>query len=259
MKVLAMGLPRTGSASICKALEILEYNSVYHGIKAIDSPKDWVILDRAADATFPCLPSYTGKAFTHEDWEELYGPCEAVTDTASLFGLRLIEAYPKAKVLLVIRDFEPWYKSMEEGVMQNLWGPLANLSVNFIEPILGSIAGAASRKVLLGFFEAHSPDEARRNARMAYDKHHRELQEAVPANQLLVYRMGDGWGPLCEFLEKPVPDQKFPHVNEAAALRDTIKKKITKNTKAALMVILPWIVGVGAVAAGSWMAVIRLF
>lgn len=30
--------------------------------------------------------------------------------------------------------------------------------------------------------------------------------------------MADGWGPLCEYLECPVPKQKFPRLNDSAAL-----------------------------------------
>lgn len=252
MKVLAMGLPRTGSASIAEALRILGYDGVYHGINALSSPADWTILSRACDATFPNLPTYTGKPFTKEDWEELYGPYEATTDVAAVFGRHLFEAYPDTKVILVIRDFDAWFRSIDEGVLSSLWGPMATVSANVIEPILGSVAGAASRKMMLGLFRAQSVEECRRNAREAYDRHHRELREAVPEGQLLEYRMGEGWEPLCEFLGKPVPDTEFPWVNEAAALKKVVMDRIKANAKAALKKVAPWVVGAGAVAAGTW-------
>ncbi|KAH7313590.1 hypothetical protein B0I35DRAFT_276090 [Stachybotrys elegans] len=254
MKVLAMGLPRTGTASMAKALEILGYQGVYHGIKAIDTPQDWVVFSRAADATFPSLPTYTGKPFTQEDWEELYRNCEATTDLASVFGKSLTSTYPNAKVVLVIRDYDKWYKSIDEMVLKQLWGPLADFSVNYVEWVLGSQAGPASRKLMLGFFQAKDADEARRNARAAYDRHHKEIQEAVPQEQLLVYHLGDGWEPLCKFLDKPVPEGvEFPWVNEAEMLRKTITDKAKRDMTAAAMKLLPWVVGAGAIGAGSWM------
>jgi hypothetical protein len=33
-------------------------------------------------------------------------------------------------------------------------------------------------------------------------------------DRLLVWSVGEGWGPLCEFLELPVPDVPFPHIND---------------------------------------------
>ena len=36
----------------------------------------------------------------------------------------------------------------------------------------------------------------------------------MPADRLLVYDVRDGWGPLCEFLGKPVPEGELPHLNK---------------------------------------------
>ena len=41
----------------------------------------------------------------------------------------------------------------------------------------------------------------------------------MPADQLLVYEVGQGWEPLCEFLGVPVPDEPFPHLNDTASFR----------------------------------------
>ena len=53
------------------------------------------------------------------------------------------------------------------------------------------------------------------------------FQSLVPQDQLLVYRVGDGWGSLCEFLGHDVPDKDFPHENKAGT-RDTISGKYVK-------------------------------
>ncbi|KAK7430916.1 hypothetical protein QQZ08_002444 [Neonectria magnoliae] len=255
MQVLAPGLLRTGTASIAEALTMLGYKDVYHGIKAIDNDKDWEIFSRAADATFPVLPTYTGNPFTREQWDELFGHCEGITDLAAPFAPQLIETYPEAKVLLVVRDFDKWYKSMDEGVIQSLWSVIGNFSVTFVEPTLGTVAGFASRKMMLGLFAARNVEELRANAREAYDRHHRVIREMVPPEKLLEYRMGEGWEPICEFLGKPVPDGEFPWVNEAAELQRTIANKVRRNMMAAAMVIMPWVGGAVAVGVGSWFMV----
>ena len=44
--------------------------------------------------------------------------------------------------------------------------------------------------------------------------HNEEVKRTVPADRLLVWSVKEGWGPLCEFLELPVPDEPFPHIND---------------------------------------------
>ncbi|KAJ4022815.1 hypothetical protein NW761_014963 [Fusarium oxysporum] len=251
MKVLALGLPRTGSASIAEALTILGYKGVHHGLKAIDSLDDWKVINRAADATFPVLPTYTGEPFTRDEWDELYGPCEAGTDMAALFATQLVKVYPNAKVILVVRDFDKWYASYET-VFEQLWSFGADLAINYAEPLIGFETGVASRKAILGFFEAKNVQEARNNARVVYERHYRQLRDVVPPEKLLVYRMGEGWEPMCGFLDKPVPDVEFPWVNEAAALKAKISKKIKSHIARAAIVVMPWVAGVLALAIGLW-------
>jgi len=50
----------------------------------------------------------------------------------------------------------------------------------------------------------------------AIDRYHAEVQEAVPSDRLLVWSVSEGWEPLCEFLEVPVPDAPFPKLNDGA-------------------------------------------
>lgn len=97
MQVLTLGLPRTGSASICEALKILGYKEVHHGIGALNLPHEWPVFSAAADACVSSLPSHEpGRTFSTTDWDAIFGPCEAVTDIGSLFGLS-VSAYPNAK------------------------------------------------------------------------------------------------------------------------------------------------------------------
>lgn len=257
MKVLCLGLPRTGSTSIAEALSILGFQGVHHTSKGIYNMREWDVLDRAADATFPCLPTYTGQPFTRADWDELYGSYEATTDASSMFAPELIRTYPEAKVLLVERDYDKWHRSVFDSLVATVWSPMTNFSLRFIEPLIGFRGGTATRKLILGLFDAATPEEARRNARMVYDRHGRRIREMVPPEKLLVYRMGDGWEPLCEFLGKDVPDVEFPWLNEAAMLRRIAMEIFVRNSLTAAGVVLPWAAGLGAVVAGVWMVVKR--
>ena len=51
--------------------------------------------------------------------------------------------------------------------------------------------------------------------KQVFNDYYAELRALVPPENLLEYKMGQGWEPLCEFLEVPVPQgKKFPHVND---------------------------------------------
>jgi hypothetical protein len=46
-----------------------------------------------------------------------------------------------------------------------------------------------------------------------YLAHNQAVKDEVPADQLLVFESSQGWAPLCQFLEVPVPDEPYPKVN----------------------------------------------
>ncbi len=56
----------------------------------------------------------------------------------------------------------------------------------------------------------------------AFGRYNREVQEVVPAERLLVWTPSDGWDPLCEFLELPVPELPFPRVNDSGEFAERI-------------------------------------
>ncbi|EZF33303.1 hypothetical protein H109_07612 [Trichophyton interdigitale MR816] len=253
MEVLALGLPRSGTLSMANALSILGYQNVHHTLTDKDGGEAaWRVFSRAADATFPDLPTYHGRAFSREQWDEVYGGREAVTEAAALFAPQLIKVYPDAKVILVKRDFDRWYTSMDRVVFQGLWCPMATVFCAVIQPILGTSGVSAMRKVLLGFFQARDVEGVRKNARVVYDRYHLEIEDLVPRGQLLHYRMGQGWEPLCEFLGKPVPDAEFPWANEEAELMKKREKMLRDYLMTAGGIVGRWALGVGALGFALW-------
>ncbi len=52
-----------------------------------------------------------------------------------------------------------------------------------------------------------------------FNKHIESVKSIVPPDKLLVYRVTDGWEPLCDFLSVPLPDKPFPHLNDRARMR----------------------------------------
>jgi hypothetical protein len=53
-----------------------------------------------------------------------------------------------------------------------------------------------------------------RDFMIAYFKRHTdEVVKAIPKDRLLVYEVGEGWEPLCRFLDVAVPTTDFPREN----------------------------------------------
>ena len=47
----------------------------------------------------------------------------------------------------------------------------------------------------------------------AFERHTAEVRRAIPKDRLLVLEVAQGWKPLCEFLDVPVPNVPFPRLN----------------------------------------------
>ncbi|KAI7157543.1 hypothetical protein KC349_g5539 [Hortaea werneckii] len=220
MKVLNLGLFRTGTSSLREALSILRFQKVYHMSYVFQQkPSDSKIWLRAFDAKYRNL----GAPFSREDWDEILGDCDAVSDfPCAAFSEELIAAYPEAKVILSVRDTpEIWYKSVLQTVwyvhMQSPLAPDKLLGQPVFERFLPSLFRMGKR-MFSDVFEADFP----RTGIDVYNEHIERVRTLVPQNNLLIFNVKDGWMPLCDFLGLPVPVAQepgdFPRVNEGQAV-----------------------------------------
>lgn len=181
------------------ALQALGYNETAHGFDIVSHPEIGAPWMDAVNAKF----LGKGKPYGRAEFDALLGHCAAVTDfPCACFWEELMAAYPKAKIILVERDVEDWYKSFDETVVTELFSKVADVIVDYVEPLIGSQVGPMSRKIIYGYFHAKTPDEVLQNAREVYREHYRRIREATPKERLLEYRLGEGWGPLCDFWGK---------------------------------------------------------
>jgi hypothetical protein len=65
-----------------------------------------------------------------------------------------------------------------------------------------------------GTFDGRFADRA--FAVKVFEEHNAAVRREVPAGRLLEFEVADGWEPLCEFLDRPVPDHDFPRLNDTA-------------------------------------------
>lgn len=63
--------------------------------------------------------------------------------------------------------------------------------------------------------ECFSNNDYGATARQRYLEHYEHVRNVVPKAILLEITATDGWGPLCEFLEQPVPESEYPKINDS--------------------------------------------
>lgn len=167
-----------------------------------------------------------GKPFQREDWDQLLGHCQAVTDTpCAVFYRELLDAYPDAKVILTVRDSpRQWWESQMRTVMpffdkfslpprtwanwlyrQFLPPPTALDKVNYMLPRYYDMYRLLAEDLRTGGSRGLE----------WYEQYNTEIQRIVPKERLLVMNVKEGWEPLCRFLGTERPAWEFPVANSS--------------------------------------------
>ncbi|KAL5358602.1 P-loop containing nucleoside triphosphate hydrolase protein [Aspergillus floccosus] len=262
LQVIGAGLPRTGTASLSAALEILLDGPVYHcgtqtTMGSAGDIEAWMEIltcrqsadQKDRDMVLPLI---------HQRLDGFV----AITDApGSQLVPELMQLYPDAKVICSVRDPVLWAKSMNQvHGYTSLWFlkvlllPLPRMW-NFVD-YLWLLTGQWGERYVDE--EVRGDTIVRRNAKATgdlllneemYAKHVEWLKEIVPEERLVFFDVNDGWEPLCRALGKDVPkDIAFPHMNDSEAIERTAKYHIQRA-------LMRWmgIVAVGVGIAGYTM------
>jgi hypothetical protein len=204
LEVIGVGFGRTGTLSLKLALEQLGFSSCYHMRELFAHPghaETWTAMAKGEPPDWPSLyKSYRSAV----DWPTAY------------FWRELIEYYPKAKILLTLRDPEKWYDSMAGTIFTAISGAYPDGAT---EPQLPDEAPEiAKSQIICGktiisdkVFQGRFSDK--QHCISIYNEHNAAVQRTVPADRLLVLEVKDGWAPLCKHLGVPEPDTPFPKSN----------------------------------------------
>jgi hypothetical protein len=213
MRVIGAGLPRTGTLTQKLALEQLGLGPCYHWVNVIADLDQVGVWDRALDGEQP--------------WEEVFAGHQSTVDwPGGYFYRELAEAYPDAKVLLSVREGESWERSFTETITTMSHGsslmPLLSRARAEVDPRWRSYLALVDR-MFWGpqgtFAEGHElPSEMIEQM----ERHNEEVVRAIAPERLLVWEVGEGWEPLCEFLDVPVPAEPLPHAND----RETFVQRV---------------------------------
>jgi hypothetical protein len=121
-------------------------------------------------------------------------------------------------VLLSVREPQAWEASMRQTVWAVRHGEslirLLSSAQAHVNPQWQGFINMIDRLVWEGRGTFASGHETPEELISTMERHNEEVKRNVPPERLLVWSAGEGWEPLCEFLELPIPETTFPHIND---------------------------------------------
>jgi hypothetical protein len=205
MKLIGAGLPRTATTTQMIALEMVGL-PCYH------------MRDMMGDLA-TSVPQFRKALEGNADWDEIFEGKESTVDwPASYHWRELMDVYPDAKILLSVRDADVWVRSMENTINQVFFGDTLMHHLSRAQYAIDPLYAAwidLLREMNFGERGAWAGTNGEPGPMAeAMERWNQTVIDTVPADRLLVWNPREGWEPLCEFLDVPVPDTPLPHVND---------------------------------------------
>jgi NADH:ubiquinone oxidoreductase subunit len=204
LKVIGAGVGRTGTYSLKLALNQLGLGPCHHMEEVLHNQPVHVPLWAAAVNGQP-------------DWEAIYKGYESAVDwpTAGFFR-ELSAAYPSARFVLTHRSPESWARSFSETIYKLM------AEKDHVPPEMHAWLELGTGVIAKTGF----PRGLDMSSLMqAFTDHNDAVKAAIPADQLLVYQVKEGRGPLCAFLGVPAPADPFPRTNDRGEFWDRVSGK----------------------------------
>jgi len=208
MRVVGVGFGRTGTWSLKIALERLGFGPCHHMFEIVEHPA----------RAHAWLDAVRGEP----DWDTVFAGYRSTVDwPAAAFWRQILDAYPESVAILTVRDPGRWHDSVMSTIFRGdrqAHTPVGRALLRIAtvgRADLRAVAELNETVVRDGVFAGRPGD--REHAIKVYEQHVAEVKATVAPERLLVFDLRDGWEPLCAFLGVPVPDEPFPHANDAAA------------------------------------------
>lgn len=201
LKVIGAGVGRTGTYSLRLAINQLGLGPCYHMEDVLQNQPVQV-------------PLWVTAAKGHPDWEAIYEGYESAVDwPTARYYRELIAAYPTAKFILTLRSPESWAASFSATIYKLI------AQRDQAPPEMRAWIDMGSNIIADNGFRDGLDDAG---LIRAFNAHNDSVKAAIPAEQLLVYQVKEGWEPLCAFLDVPVPAEPFPRTNDRAEFWDLV-------------------------------------
>jgi hypothetical protein len=195
LQVIGSGFGRTGTMSLKMALEELGLGPCHHMAECMGNPAN--------------VPAWV-KATAGEpvDWTEVFDAYSSQVDwPGAAFWREIFEAYPDAKVIHSVRPEEKWWASFSQTIAKFM----SQYEQMPLPPHIQDMIKASISFIGDKSFGGNWADKD--TAIAAFRQRTEDVKAAIPAGQLLIFDVVEGWEPLCAFLGVPVPSTPFPRSN----------------------------------------------
>ena len=215
IKVIGLGMGRTGTYSLKLALEALGFGPCYHIETLLEHPED---------VKYWKEPDSTG----HTDWHALLGSYQSAVDFPTIaYYQAMLQQYPEAQCILTVREEEQWYESVINTILDAEPGLKEKIMMSFKMPFSARLRKLVQVFQLTNKFwtrQAGPKFKEKQNAIAFYRRWNEQVIQEILSEKLLIYQVSEGWEPLCTFLKVPMPNKPFPHANSRSEFRDKNKK-----------------------------------
>ncbi|UXX83481.1 sulfotransferase family protein [Roseovarius pelagicus] len=193
LRIIGSGFGRTGTTSMKEALTQLGFGPCHHMSEALKDPQTHMPKWRAV---------FSGEQV---DWDEVFAGFEAQVDwPGAHVWPQTMRAFPEAKVIHTERPSDGWWESFNQTIGK-FFRMLDDLD---LPPEIAELFAVMKGGIMLDNFDDFTD---RDSAIATYERNNARVREEVPADRLLVFDVRQGWAPLCEFLDVPVPQEAFPN------------------------------------------------
>jgi hypothetical protein len=205
LRVIGVGVGRTGTYSLKLAINQIGMGVCHHMEEVLhDMPRQ--------------VPLWAAAAAGKPDWRQIYDGYESAVDwPTACFFRELIREFPTAKFVLTQRNPAKWADSFGATIYKLLADK--DQAPKEMHAWLEMVSNVIAKT---GFPPGLDRDALAR----AFIAHNDAVKEAIPPSQLLVFEVKQGWGPLCRFLDMPVPSGEFPRTNHREEFWDRVNGKI---------------------------------
>lgn len=209
------------------ALHQLGIYQCYHMLSVLSdlnkAPDMWI---RAFDA------KYGGKGkwpWSRAEWDKILGLSQACCDSPAVhFSVDIANVYPEAKVVILNRDAEAWYESVQSTISNAMkpktaWGMITTL---YMAALDSQQRNWMRLGMTMGKYLVPLDDPKKKAETIAwFHSQHKAFREGIPEERRIEFSVKDGWKPLCDHLGLPVPlifdeesgemiEAPFPYVND---------------------------------------------
>ena len=202
LEVIGCGIGRTGTMSLKTALEQLGFGPCHHMVEVLGK--------------MPVqLPLWQQAVAGHPDWDAIYRGYQSAVDwPTARFYRELHAAYPNAKFVLGYRSPKSWAESFSQTIYLAL-SDISKAPEEQHDWLRMCVELIEQNGIPLGL-DVEGLEKA-------FSAHVDAVKATIPPEQLLVFQAKEGWEPLCNFLDVPVPDGPFPRTNDRAEFWEIMK------------------------------------